>query len=284
MSFTNYEFPNVSNYDSDLRELLKLFKELYDNYDSIYTQFNEIVAQFAEFQRIIDALPNTIDTKVRESVEAQMAIIQAEIDAQFASMTARIDALQALTYGFNDLVNETREYNENYTDNAVAVLNADVLNYRAQIYTRIAQIEAEIEALQWELPDIYNIAKGENTSIVECIYDCYDAVRVHALTALECDSANLTASAYDALEINAIDFDTIGNWKIYGKPCEYVINPYTAQRDTLQNVLWEIARADIQPVPITASEYDTLELTADNYDTREITAYNFDFFAKQILM
>ena len=62
-----------------------------------------------------------------------------------------------------------------------------------------------------------------------------------------------------------------------------MINPYTGEMDSLQNIIYAIAGAD-KTDSLTASEYDALALTANAYDAYNITAYNYDWHGKTILV
>ena len=42
MSFSNFEFPNTNFYNSDLRELISMYKKLVKEYDDILEQLNEL--------------------------------------------------------------------------------------------------------------------------------------------------------------------------------------------------------------------------------------------------
>ena len=62
-----------------------------------------------------------------------------------------------------------------------------------------------------------------------------------------------------------------------------MINPFTGEMDSLQNIIYAIAGAD-KTDSLTASEYDALALTANAYDAYNITAYNYDWHGKTILV
>ena len=85
----------------------------------------------------------------------------------------------------------------------------------------------------------------------------------------------LTASEYDALELTATQYDTIGYRLLYKDPTYYMMDPFTGEFVPVQKVIYSLA--ELHRNALTATEYDALELDADTYDAKELTAYDYDW-------
>ena len=53
MSFSNFEFPNTNFYDSDLRELISMYKKLVKDYNSIKAEIDQAVDFINNFKTLV---------------------------------------------------------------------------------------------------------------------------------------------------------------------------------------------------------------------------------------
>lgn len=105
---SQYDFPNTSNYDSDLREVLRLVKELYEQYNTMYNGFlelddrfkNYITPQFESFKRRMDGLTSEIESAVKVAVDVQMIIVNKKVD----------DSIIELNHALKKAIDEMKRY------------------------------------------------------------------------------------------------------------------------------------------------------------------------------
>ena len=286
---TQFDFPNVSNYDSDLRQILAIVKRLIDDYDTLVASidtltngYNDLLAQFdtvkkdfAALEKVVEDFENEID----EKVAAAIAVWSDDYIQRINQLTQYVHDEVAL---FADLTNNV--LNEFQTLVSAAYDYADMKDAQIveQFNVEFAEVNRRIDDLVFELPAVYNITKGYETSFVELVYDVYDATRDHAYTARTFDAAGLTAAQFDALDETAYVLDTKGHEILY--PAGLVNNPYTGLKEPIDSVLEQIAQNAAGDYAITATEFDALELTATAYDAYDLSAYMFDMYAKNFLV
>lgn len=272
---TQYEFPNVSNYDGDLRELIKYVKALRDEYKNIddlvakiEKEFDETMKAVAELKAEVEDFRTQIDEAVKEGIDEAMI----DYDAKITLINQRIEDTNNRVDNLQSLVDDFASIAKNYTDSKVTALSE-------LFFAITSDLQAQIDALQWELPEVYNIVKGVKTDLVTCLYDVYDATRDHAMTALEYDTRGLTASEWDGLQMTALEYDTQSKERlIYGK----YRNPFTGTIDDLQTIIDALAQATTDQA-ITAADYDAAELTADEFNALNLTAHLYDYHAAEYI-
>lgn len=319
---TQFEFPNVSMYDGDLRELLKHMKVLYNEYDAMYKGFKElessfatINAQFTTFQSRMDGLSDEIDADVRAAMLAAKAELQAQYDELVAAMAAyKVEMNKKLDHFMRDIYALYRTHKltlesmiealrENFTELLDAETSARITAdeaLKALIYTlcenlredylrRFAEVNARIDAIVKEFPKVWNIARGYPTDIESAILDAYDAVRYFALRAQDIDNAQKTAQEWDNLNMPAIVADTAA-LDILRSPF-LVLNPFTDAREPVAWVMDFISR-ELVDRAITADEWLALDITCEEfrdwenthyYDGAGMTAREFKFSSYNIL-
>lgn len=272
---TKYDFPNVSNYDGDLRELIEYVRGLSEEYAEIVklaekmeSQYNDLLVKIAEVTALVEDFEQQIDAAVKAGIDAAMV----EYDAKIVTINERIDATNEALAALSGTVSNFYELSTSYTDTKITALSE-------LAFAAINYLQEQINELQWELPEVYNIVKGVKTDLVTLIYDVYDACRDNALTAYEFDVYGLTAGEFDALNFTALEFDTSAKALLLTGKCR---NPFTGELDTVCNILADMAQHTTTEA-ITAGEFDAAELTADEFNALNLTAYLFDFYAKQFI-
>lgn len=149
-------------------------------------------------------------------------------------------------------------------------------------------IAQEIDKLREEIPTIQSInvrspIDGEIKPLADVLTDMFNVLRCCALTAIEYDTANLTAEQYDKMQIHAFCYDYYGDHYIRPWLVIHAIhNPFTGKWGSMQQVIYNLMDYH-KPNGLTAREYDNLTLSAMRYDNTNIAAYTYDFTAKQIL-
>ncbi len=277
---TQYDFPNVSNYDGDLRELLAYVKTLSEDYANIKAlaakmeeQYIQLGADFLRLEQEVEDFRQEIAEAVETAVAEALAPYTAEYDRKLAAITADVNTINTRVTDLEGLVNNFYALSKDYTD--TKIIDLSTLTFEAINY-----LQEQIDALQWDLPEVYNITKGVKTDLVTLIYDVYDACRDHAITAGEFDTLGLTAGEFDAKNLTAYEFDTQSKEKLI--PSNVCRNPLTGEIDTICNIVQAIA-GELTDQKITAGEFDAAELTASEFDALNLTAYEYDFYAKHYI-
>ena len=285
---TQFDFPNVSNYDSDLREVLYMCRTLIDEYNGIVDavneltdgfeevkdEFSEVEKQFAEVEKQFDELErlvNNFEQEIDDKIAAGLAEYMATVNRRLAELKTYID----------NTITETLHTFEQIIANAYAYSDLKDAEIVAQFNVELAEVNRRIDELIFELPDAYNITKGYETDLIELIYDVYDACRDHAYTAQQFDTAGKTATELDGMNETASNLDVNGYDLLY--PVNLVINPFTGEYENINPVLEELARVALGDNSITAATYDGKEISAEDFEAYNMTAYMYDYFADEIL-
>ena len=274
---TQFDFPNCTQFDSDLREILAMYKALVKEYGTIidalnedHEAFEEIKNEFEALKKEVEEFETLLDEKVQSAVSTALDAYIVIIDGKLDAVNNRVDALSDQIAAFAQILNGY-DY----------IIETKIIEKIAPLKVEIAELSRRIDEIEFELPRVYNLVRGYETDLVPLIYDVYDATRDHANTALEFDSAGLTAGEFDNLEYTAYYWDVNGHTALY--PCGLAINPFTGQPEDLNSILERLAQVATGNACIMAGEFDELELTCDEFEAYQITAQQYDFNSKNIL-
>lgn len=220
------------------------------------------------------------------------------VDEQIANLKAYVDNKDSELY---DHVNQQVEIAKNYTDEEIAKLNLEMLQYITKQIQNIKEysdaqdillknyIDEEILKIQKEIDDIatkgirvYNPTTGQYDYLQNTLDDIYNYLRYFAITANEYDTLNLTADEYDSKKITAREYDLYAKQILMINWCCQMYSPITGEILPISKVIEQLASQSKNE--ITAQEYDDLDLTAQEYDNKNITAYDFDWNGKTILI
>lgn len=290
MSFENFEFPNTNFYNSDLRELISMYKKLVKEYDSILYELNE--------------LKTNIGTIVDEYLDADLGTFKAEL-------------LTIINNEITELENEIREEQKRLEDDMTKFKNdissaveqlrididnfEDIVNNRVQtISNQIAQVYIDMSEYKHDMAELFELQKNElilyiqehvaqitrlyvtnpfSGAYEDIQYVLYDIAKYvtqsYGLTAQEYDDLHLRASEYDAKRITAQNYSSRGILLFFKELYLKMRNPFTGVMDYYDRIIYQLA--DLHRGAYTAEEYDKLLLTADDYDGLGITAYEYDW-------
>lgn len=220
------------------------------------------------------------------------------VDEQISNLKAYVDNKDSELY---DYVNQQVEIAKNYTDEEIAKLNLEMIQYITKQIQNIKEysdaqdtllknyIDEEILKIQKEIDDIatkgirvYNPAEGRYDYLQDTLNDIYNYLRYYAITANEYDTLNLTADEYDSKMITAREYDLYAKQILMINWCCQMYSPITGEILPISKVIEQLASQSKNE--ITAQEYDDLDLTAQEYDNKNITAYDFDWNGKTILI
>ena len=290
MSFSNFEFPNTNFYDSDLRELISMYKKLVKEYDDILEQLNE--------------LKTNIGSIVDEYLDADLGAFKVEL-------------LTIINNEIAELENEIREEQKRLEDDmtkfkndissAVEQLRTDIDDFEAKVNNRvqtianqISQVYIDMAEYKHDMAELFELQKNElilyiqeHIAQITRLYvtnpfsGAYEDIQMvlddiaryvtqsYGLTADEYDSLKLRASEYDAKRITARDYSSRGIIIFLKELHLKMRSPFTGVMEYYDKIIYQLA--DLHRGAYTAEEYDNLLLTADDYDGLGITAYDYDW-------
>lgn len=261
---TQYDFPNVSNYDSDLRELLKYNEQLVSAYSELVNGYEALDADFKALKTYVDNFVRNVDALVQEYVGEAMEPIYRRVD----NIDASISQLQAADRQIIELMDQKDEL-------LYMRLFALISENFGELLAITQDLQQQIDALEWELPDVYNPAAGYETSISQALMDMWDALRSGAFTAQTWDQFGATASELDGLQQTALWWDTQS--ESFFDRSGYCRNPLNGKIEPVCKILQDLAAAATGNLGLTATAYDAADLDASTYEALDLTAYTYDF-------
>ena len=284
MTFDKY--PHTELQDLNLDWILAQVKGFKADLGALQTQFDTMSVDFASIQSqfaiLSDQVNNLMQTMQDEIERYCDSVIPGKVDAavapyivQLQDALAEVEALKTMITGVYDEINRLRAYSDQGDTNLKNDYMTRIAVLEYEMLLQITRVNARIDNIEFELPDIYNIVKGYETNIAYAIYDVYDACRYFALTALQYDLKGLTASEFDALNYGALDLDINGYKLLY--PPTKCLNPLTGVAAVICSILQDLALF-ASARTWTALLWDsTWERDADTIDALDITAFNFDY-------
>lgn len=293
MSFTDFDFPHTRFYESDLRELIAMYKKVLDDYNKLVDDIvalNEWRVQHeGEYATLLIRVANIegeINTFEGE-VEAKFADLERDLNIKFTNLTAEVRAeLEATVAEINALFNELK----NQLNAEIAAMKLEIKSIEYDLQVAIEDFREEMgeylderfEQFIQSLPDyehliVRNPVTGTNTTVQIALDDLYASFNVFGLTAKQFDELGLTCAEFDAKGLTAHEFDSMG-YKLLGypDPTYYMRDPFTGEFALVSDVVMKLFA--LHAGTITADEFDAKELTCTEFDALELTAFNFDFF------
>lgn len=288
MSFGNSEFPNTNFYNSDLRELIAMYKKMVAEYDTIKAEIDEVTKKIEEFTQYVDEI---IDEKINLKLKAltsrvtMLEIEMKKVEEELDNVNLRVDEIVKDIINLVIRIDQVRV--ELKTD--IAEVYIELGKYKEsiddiiqiEINKLIAYIDEHVTKL--DRLDVVNPITGEYENIQNVLDDILDALLSgFGLTAKEYDDLKLTALQYDKLVITAIQYSVRGYLLLYRELIVRMRSPFTGDIDSYENIIYSLA--DLHKNCFTANEYDEKALTAQVYDDKLITAYTYDWKSKAVVV
>lgn len=288
MAFSTFEFPNVDLYNSDLRELIRYYRELHEIYSGLQNEIQELYDFINNFE-------TNLDQKIKDQIAITMAHYQqrliaveklvADLETKVEKNADEIDTIKLLIpsikdelnvkilqlWGtYNDLVELFHEYKENI-DQYVDMKTEELKQYIIDNVTHLERL------------NVINPMTGIFEDINKVLNDIYNSIQLaFGITAREYDKMQIAAHAYDTMAIMANDYDTHGYLLFWELKQGMMISPFTGGSDKISNVVDKLAQ--LHKCTYTAQQYDDMRMTAQEYDAWLINAYNYDWFGRQIAL
>ena len=266
MSFSNFAFPNTNVYDSDLRELIAMYKKLVKDYSSIKAEIDQAVDFINNFKTYVNDI-------VSEIIDGKLNVVNAKLEA-ITEAVKRIDLnIDEIENNVTDLYTDIDELRNNFNSEMIAI-RLEI----AEIYKAFADYKHSIDDIiahkvqemllyidehvqQIERLYVVNPMTGEYENIQNVLDMFAEYISMgYGLTADEYDSLNLTAFKRLKMTMNS---------------------PFTGEIDSYDNIIYMLA--NLHKDAFTADEYDAKLFTSDVYDGFAISAYNYDWHGKTML-
>lgn len=276
MAYGAFEFPNASFYDSDLRELLAMYKKLVAEYDSILSTVEAL-------NKKVDDLYNYVDAQIADAVKKALA----EVNAKIEVISEKITTINGIIAAQEEKINNLKQYTDtrfteerNITDSTIEQtrkeIEADIHKLTVEFSTQLLKLWEYVQDLAFNLPPIYNPVTGRYEAIPKAVEDIWNAVRVHALTVARYSADALTVDEYKALMLTATEYAVKGRSII--EPPE-AVNRLAGNWTTVNNAIASAGQVGTVN-SLSAAEYAALSLTAEEYAEKEWTVVYYDYHSK----
>lgn len=285
MSFNSFEFPNADYYNSDLRELIRIYKELLKIYQNLKQEIQDTIDFVNDFeknaQELIKQEIAVVMSQYLQRLQAVEALV-AELERQLGQETGQIRALRADLEALKLLVFQ------NYQE-----LKNDYQTLLELFHDYKHSIEEIYDGKQQELEQyiIDHVTHLERLEVINPITGRYENVQnvldqivksmsqSYGLTAAEYDALQLTAFEYDQKRITALEYSTKAYFIFWNIRQGLIRDPFTGSMLSFETVIQKLA--NLHRYSLTAKEYDDLMMEAKIYDDKQITAEQYDWASKR---
>lgn len=295
------EFPHTNYHDTDLRELIELYKKLVDEYDGTLSAINEVNYRLSSYESNIphyvrflmdEEIKKYITTCKNEKLqlEAQIKMLENDINDVRSKLEREVRSLIADDNALADEIKEYRKeflntlevYDRKFSEMRLMIL-ASSSKDRQMLEKAIADMKKTVADIpKSELP-VFNPIKVENDTINGAINDIYNiAINRLGFTAIAWHKAHITAQYFKDSNISAMTYWMYGSIELGVH--NMMFSPVSGRYTTVKMAVYELA--DFLKVgdfsKLTASEFDALNLTAKNYDDKNVKAQSYDWHGKEI--
>ena len=296
------EFPHTNYHDSDLRELIELYKKLVDEYDGTLSAINEVNYRLSSYESNIPHYVRFLmDEEIKKYItaceneklqlSAQIKMLENDINDVRSKLEREVRSLIA---DDNALADEIREYRKEFLntlevyDRKFSEMRLMILASSSKDRQTLEQAIADMKKTVADIPKselpVFNPIKVANDSINGAINDIYNiAINRLGFTAIAWHkTTHITAQYFKDSEISAMTYWMYGTTELGAH--NMMFSPVSGRYTTVKMAVYELA--DFLKVgefsKLTASEFDALNLTAKNYDDKNVKAQSYDWHGKEI--
>lgn len=295
------EFPHTNYHDTDLRELIELYKKLVDEYDGTLSAINEVNYRLSSYESNIPHYVRFLmDEEIKKYItackneklqlEAQIKMLENDINDVRSKLEREVRSLIADDNALADEIKEYRKeflntlevYGRKFSEMRLMIL-ASSSKDRQMLEKAIADMKKTVADIpKSELP-VFNPIKVENDTINGAINDIYNiAINRLGFTAIAWHKAHITAQYFKDSNISAMTYWMYGSMELGVH--NMMFSPVSGRYTTVKMAVYELA--DFLKVgdfsKLTASEFDALNLTAKNYDDKNVKAQSYDWHGKEL--
>ena len=291
MGFAVDEFPFASEYDSDLRAVLKYVREIkgkIDSYDEIIAELKAALENIQGMDARITALEiatsdlNDIRTHLSHiDMEISGIVNQHSIDVD--RLQKQIDALKASVQAFDSDIEAARAYSLYLYNKLKYELESEITEYFMDVYATVRAVQNEVREIKKRLDKIdTSVINPWHTELGRVTQDInnklvYGDLADECLTAEQYCKLSLTAEQYAVYQLPASWYAEFGKTKL---PYRWVYSPAFGFKQDINVVLTSILNAIMDT--LTADEYAALDLDADGYALLDLTSWDyFSFMADE---
>ena len=287
MGFAVDEFPFTSEYDSDLRAVLKYVREIVNKingYDEIIAGLEEALKNIQGMDERIAALENA--TSDLNDIRSHLSTIDSEIrginnqhSIDINRLQREIDTLNLSIEAFDSNIEAARAYSLYLYNKVKYELESEIALEFHDVYTSLTAMQNELRSMKSRLDKIdTSVINPWHTELGRVDQDTnakliYGDLADECLTAEEYCKLGLTASEYSAFSLPARWYAEFGKTKLH---YYWVYSPSTGTRQEISNVLTSILNGIMDT--LTATEYAALDLDADGYELLDLTAWDYYSF------
>lgn len=295
------EFPHTNYHDTDLGELIELYKKLVDEYDGTLSAINEVNYRLSSYESNIPHYVRFLmDEEIKKYItackneklqlSAQIKMLENDINDVRTKLEREVRSLIADDNALADEIREYRKeflntlevYDRKFSEMRLMIL-ASSSKDREMLEKAIADMKKTVaEIPKSELP-VFNPIKVDNDTINGAINDIYNiAINRLGFTAIAWHKAHITAQYFKDSNISAMTYWMYGSIELGAH--NMMFSPVSGRYTTVKMAVYELA--DFLKVgefsKLTASEFDALNLTAKNYDDKNVKAQSYDWHGKEI--
>lgn len=291
MNGSLFEYPHTSYYGSDLQELIRMYKQLTEDYSGIKSSIEECLHQIENFGDYVDeeiqkglavAIANidsrmSIIEKKFESTHSELLKLKNDVSTMASDVRAEVDELRTLIYNLGDnlraeirVIYDLFEKFRHEVDEEIDYKTQTMLDYINDYITRLERLS------------VTNPFTGEFMDIQIVLNEiCNYIVSGYGLTAKEYDDMQISASQYDNLLISAMNYSMRGFFMFFEHFYMKVRSPFTGNMETYREIINRLI--NFHKNSLTAQEYDDKLLDADSYETLSISSYDYDWNGLNII-
>lgn len=295
------EFPHTNYHDTDLRELIELYKKLVDEYQGTLNTITGVNNRLNKYESNVPHYVRFLmDEKIQKYItackneklqlEAQIKMLENDINDVRSKLEREVRSLIADDNALADEIKEYRKeflntlevYDRKFSEMRLMIL-ASSSKDRQMLEKAIADMKKTVADIpKSELP-VFNPIKVENDTINGAINDIYNiAINRLGFTAIAWHKAHLTAQYFKDSNISAMTYWMYGSLELGVH--NMMFSPVSGRYTTVKMAVYELA--DFLKVgdfsKLTASEFDALNLTAKNYDNKNVKAQSYDWHGKEL--
>ena len=274
MAFGNFEFPNANVYDSDLREVLRILRELIDSYNEILQDIADVktlsedaIARVAALERQWADITKTINA----IIDVAMQKYESDFNTELAKLQKQIDDINQQYSMFVELMDAK--------DNAVKAYCANlILESNKELIKMIEELRELVEDYDGTM---YNPLRGRHEDTEKVVADLYEAERYGGLSNAELSDYDMTNAEFAALNLCNYDIAINLRWIIedYGVRSTYHAYygnktiPYNVDSFLLTQYLGTMSNAEFEELDLTNAEFEALDLTNAEYLSYNSTSH-----------
>lgn len=208
-------------------------------------------------------------------------------------VSAEINALSVKTHGEYTSINEYVTSQISSLKNTDYNLNAEIGQVRNEITSslkdiaeKFKEIQAEIDNLHWNLPDVYNPVTGGYTPLQTALNDMWDVFSHYgSLTARQYADYGFTCKQYSEFAVGRnplIKGIPVWYYRAYSRFYFFhlfaltMYSPVTGNRESWKTIIQQLYNL-INPKGITVTEYTDTDSAVSKYRDLEITTMQYSF-------